>query len=130
MITLPPQALDIIRSVPRSTRDHLFGDRAKVGFTAWSFGKEELDRRLAGAVKAWRLHDVRRTVATGMADLGVEPHHIEACLNHYSGHRAGVAGVYNRSSYVNEVARALARWADHIAVVRGEPAGKVVKLRA
>ena len=35
-------------------------------------------------------------------------------LNHYSGHRAGPAGVYNRSSYTNEVRAALAQWEDHI----------------
>jgi integrase len=127
-ITLPAAALDIIRTVPRSSRDHLFGDRAEVGFTAWTAGKQELDSRL-GAVKPWRLHDVRRTVATGMADLGVEPHHIEACLNHYGGHRAGVAGVYNRSSYVSEVARALERWASHVEqLVSGKKPGKIVKL--
>ena len=128
-ITLPPAALDIIRSVPRSERDNLFGDRAGAGHTNWSYGKLDLDRRLAGAVKPWRLHDIRRTVATGMADIGVEPHHIEACLNHFGGHRAGVAGVYNRSSYVNEVARALARWADHVEqLVSGKKPSKVVKL--
>jgi integrase len=127
-IALPPAALDIIRSVPRSARDHLFGDRAKAGFTAWTAGKQELDSRL-GAVKPWRVHDVRRTVATGMADLGVEPHHIEACLNHFGGHRAGVAGVYNRSSYVSEVARALTRWADHVEqLVSGKKPAAVVKL--
>ena len=44
----------------------------------------------------WTLHDLRRTVATRMADLGVQPHIIEAVLNHVSGHKAGVAGIYNR----------------------------------
>jgi hypothetical protein len=65
-------------------------------------------------VKPWRLHDLRRTVATGMADLGIEPHHIEAVLNHFGGHRAGIAGVYNRSGYERAVASALQRWADHV----------------
>jgi hypothetical protein len=60
------------------------------------------------------VHDVRRSVATKMADIGVQPHIIEAVLNHYSGHRAGVAGTYNRSSYAREVKAALAMWADHI----------------
>jgi integrase len=123
-ITLPLTALDIIRSVPRRTQDALFG---RAGFTSWSPAKESLDRRFAG--KAWRLHDIRRSVATGMADIGVEPHHIEACLNHFGGHRAGVAGVYNRSSYVSEVARALTRWADHVEqLVNGKKPGKIVKL--
>ena len=105
-VTLPPPALAIIKSVPQTSRDHLFGDRAGEGFTSWSRGKVDLDRRLAGKVKPFRVHDVRRTVATGMADIGIEPHHIEAALNHFSGHRRGVAGVYNRSTYERAVTTA------------------------
>jgi hypothetical protein len=89
-----------------------------------------LDRRLADdAVKPWRLHDLRRSVATGMADLGIELHHIEACLNHFSGHRAGVAGIYNRSSYDRVIAAALARWADHIEeLVSGKKRSQVIPI--
>jgi integrase len=105
-IILPPAAAEIIRAVPQSRRDHIFGARAGTGFTAWDYGRQELDRRLAGKVKRpWRIHDLRRTVATGMADISIEPHHIEAVLNHYSGHRAGSAGVYNRSPYDARVRR-------------------------
>ena len=78
----------------------------------------------------WRLHDIRRYVATHMAEIGIQPHIIEAVLNHVSGHKAGVAGVYNRATYLPEKTAALARWAEHLeAVVKGEPA-KVVPLRA
>ena len=64
----------------------------------------------------WRLHDLRRTVSTVMhGDLAVPPHIVEAVLNHSGGHRAGVAGVYNRASYASEKAAALARWADYLA---------------
>jgi integrase len=119
-VALSPAALDIIKSVPRTGREHLFGDRAAAGFTMFSRGKAGLDRRLAGAVKPWRVHDIRRTVAAGMADLGIEPHVIEAALNHYGGHRRGVAGVYNRSSYERAVKAALARWGEHVlALVEG-----------
>jgi hypothetical protein len=58
--------------------------------------------------------DIRRTVATGMANIGVQPHIIEAVLNHISGHKAGVAGVYNRAIYTAEKRAALQRWADHV----------------
>jgi integrase len=112
--TLPllSSALDIIKSVPQmATRDQLFGLRSH-GFTAWHEGKPALDER--SGVANWVVHDVRRSVATKMADIGVQPHIIEAVLNHYSGHRAGVAGTYNRSSYAREVKAALALWADHI----------------
>ena len=53
----------------------------------------------------------RRTASTSMGDLGVQPHVIEATLNHVSGFRAGVAGVYNRSSYAAEKRQALDLWA-------------------
>jgi hypothetical protein len=77
----------------------------------------------------WRLHDVRRTVATRMADLGVQPHVIETLLNHVSGHKAGVAGVYNRSTYMEEKAAALALWAEHlIALVQGR-SSRIVPLK-
>jgi integrase len=127
-ITLPAPALEIIRSVPHRERDQLFGDRAGEGFASWHRGKRALDQRLAGAVRPWRVHDIRRTVATGMADIGIEPHVIEAALNHYSGHRRGIGGVYNRSLYERAVAAALARWAEHVlALVEGRPS-KVVAL--
>jgi integrase len=130
-VALPPPALNIIEALPQTDRDHLFGDRAGDGFTSWSRGKVEIDRRLVGAVKQpWRVHDIRRSVATGMADIGIEPHIIEAALNHFSGHRRGVAGVYNRSSYDRAVKSALARWSEHVlALVEGREE-RVVPLRA
>jgi integrase len=121
VLPLMPPALDIIKSVPRRvSRDHLFGTRSPDGLSHWH-AKAELDQRLGDAVGDWRVHDIRRTVATRMADLGVQPHVIEAVLNHQSGHRAGVAGVYNRSLYQNEVRAALALWGDHVqSVINGQ----------
>jgi integrase len=113
--TLPlmPMAMEIIRSVPRmASRAQLFGERGATGFTGWAACKNRLDARSGTA--DWTIHDIRRTVATRMADIGIAPHVIEAILNHYSGHRAGPAGVYNRSNYPREVRAALALWEDHI----------------
>ncbi len=112
--TLPlmPMALAIIRQVAHmATRDQLFGERAN-GFTAWARNKHALDAR--SGVSGWTVHDIRRSVATHMADIGIAPHIIEAILNHHSGHRAGPAGIYNRSRYPNEVRAALALWHDHV----------------
>jgi integrase len=112
--TLPlmPMALAIIRQIPQMvSRNQLFGERAN-RFTAWARNKTTLDER--SSVTGWTVHDIRRSVATGMADIGIGPHIIEAVLNHYSGHRAGPAGVYNRSSYEREVRAALALWEDHV----------------
>lgn len=118
VVPLTELALSIIEQVPsRLGRDQLFGERGRGGFSSWDDGKRDLDARLAGRVAPWCLHDLRRTVATRMADLGVQPHIIEAALNHYSGHRAGVAGVYNRSPYEREVRAALILWANHVRAI-------------
>jgi integrase len=90
-IPLAPQAQAIIKRQSRQG-EFVFG---KAGFTQWTDAKAALDRRVA--LEPWRLHDLRRTCATGMAELGVLPHLIEAVLNHVSGHKAGIAGVYNRA---------------------------------
>jgi hypothetical protein len=65
-----------------------------------------------------------------MAELGVQPHVIEAVLNHVSGHRAGVAGIYNRASYEREKTIALDLWADRLmAIVKGRKTNIVTRLR-
>jgi len=132
LIDLSPAALKIVRmAFPFGERDHLFGARASRGYTAWAYGREELNRRLNGTVKPWQLRDLRRTVATRMGDIKVHPHVIEAALNHYSGYRAGVAGVYNRSPYRDEVKAALVRWSRHVlALVEGRAGSNVVPLHA
>jgi integrase len=94
------------------------------GAGGWSMRKATLDRRLADA-KPWRLHDLRRTCATGMAELGVAPHIIEAVLNHVSGHKGGVAGIYNRARYADEMRAALERWAAHVASIVAEGGARI-----
>jgi integrase len=103
-------------------RELVFGVRGDIGGFSFSAHKRQLDEALAGAVtKEWVLHDLRRTVATGMADqLGVQPHIVEAILNHSGGAKAGVAGIYNRAQYLAEKKQALERWADYVmALVEG-----------
>jgi integrase len=121
-LPLMPMALEIIATIPeRVGRDHLFGDRSGRGFTRWDARKAELDERLGDTVAQWTPHDLRRTASTWMAEHGdVEPHIIEAALNHYSGHRSGVAGTYNRARYERQIRAALALWNDHVrAIVEG-----------
>ncbi len=123
-VPLSTQACAILQRLPkRKGRDFIFGI-GEAGFSGWSKSKERLDKALLAKRKAvdrrakplpsWHLHDCRRTAATGMAELGVQPHIIEAVLNHVSGHKAGVAGIYNRARYSAEMRSALQRWADHI----------------
>jgi integrase len=131
ILPLAPLALSVIETAPRLVdRDHVFGSRSSAGFTDWAGAKHSLDERLAGKItKEWRLHDLRRTLAMRMADLGVQPHIIEAVLNHVSGHKAGVAGIYNRSLYEREVRNALALWADHVSSIVEGRARKVLPMR-
>ena len=99
----------------------VFGEGQR-GFSGWGYSKARLDERLAeqrkkGGTKPmpdWTLHDLRRTAATMMAELGVLPHIIEAILNHISGHKGGVAGVYNRARYEGEMREALAKLGNYI----------------
>lgn len=125
-LPLTPLMREIIKSVPmREGKDHLFGRK---GFTDWSNCKKALDERLN--LEPWTHHDIRRSAATGMADIGIAPHIVEEILNHRSGHRRGPAGIYNRSVYTNEVAAALARWSEHVlALVEGRESN-VVPMRA
>ena len=107
----------------------VFGKHRFSGFSGFSKAKAQLDAKLPG-MAPWQLHDIRRSVATGMAELGVEPHIIEAILNHVSGHRAGVAGIYNKASYLEPKTKALNEWAHHVAVIVAQAGGSnVVSMR-
>jgi integrase len=100
--------------------------------TGFSRTKSELDRIMSTLegrdVAAWRLHDLRRTCATGMAELGVFPHIVEACLNHVSGHKAGIAGTYNVAQYAAEKKAALERWGAHLEGLLAGRSANVVPL--
>ena len=130
-LPLPTTAVAILDSVVRrDERDLVFGARAGP-FSGWSKSKAELDARMLAELKVergskavltpWRHHDLRRTAATRMGDLGVQPHVVEAVLNHVSGSKAGVAGIYNRAAYRDEKRAALALWAGRVeGLVRAE----------
>ena len=122
-VPLSKVARSILDAVPRrGERDLIFGEGAG-GFSGWSKAKAALDEVLGKTVKPWTLHDLRRTAATRMADLGVQPHVIEAALNHVSGHKGGVAGIYNRSTYAAEKRAALDLWAGHIKIIAAKAKG-------
>jgi integrase len=133
-LVLSEPALAILRSVPRrGDRIHVFGHRGK-GFTGMSHAMRCFQIRMAAAghtLPHWYLHDIRRSVATHMVDdeIGIEPHIVEAVLNHVGGHKGGVAGIYNRAQYARKIPEALARWSEYLlAVVEGRKR-KVVPLR-
>jgi integrase len=125
-IPLAATARALLVEVPvQEGRELVFG-KGTGSFGDWSNSKKNLDAAIAEGgnrkpLPPWTIHDIRRSVATGMADLGVQPHIIEAVLNHVSGHKGGVAGIYNRSSYAAEKAAALARWDEHVRSIVSAP---------
>ncbi len=137
VVPLSGPALAILKAQTRRTngeeeRDLIFGI-GEGGFSGWSDCKHALDDAITEeegqSLPHWTLHDLRRSAATGMAERGVQPHVIEAVLNHV-GHKGGVAGIYNRASYEREKTAALSLWADHVtAIVEGRKS-KIVPLRA
>jgi integrase len=121
IIPLSEAAKSLLAAFRRGERKFVFG-RNDTGFRGWSHCKAALDQRLPFN-EHWAVHDLRRTVATRMAELGVQPHIIEAVLNHVSGHKGGVARVYNRATYDKEKREALNLWAEHVmALVEGRNA--------
>jgi integrase len=118
-VPLPPLALQILDRLPRSG-DLVFSTTGKTPVSGFSKAKTRCDQ-LSG-VSGWRLHDLRRTVASGMARLKVEPWVVEKVLNHQTGQLSGVAGVYNRWGYSEEKREALSQWAlhleEHLEVIR------------
>ena len=69
---------------------------------------------LGDRFQPWRLHDLRRTAASGMAALGFQPHVIERVLNHVSGAQGGLVGVYQRHEYRDDRKRAILAWGEHV----------------
>lgn len=130
-LTLPPLALDILRAVPRRPdRDYVFG-RDGQGFGGWSFATMVLTTRIVAAegkpLPHFVLHDLRRTMRTGLGKLGVAPHIAELTINHA---RKGIEATYDKYAYEREIKTALALWAAHVeALVSGKRAATVVNLR-
>ena len=91
--------------------------------TGFADAKEKVDAimraKLDRPLTPWVWHDLRRTVVTVMNEIGIQPHVIEACVNHVSGHKGGIAGVYNRAAYAAERKAAMEAWGRYIDGVIG-----------
>jgi len=95
--TLPSTGKFVLNGTDRPFGDHS-GAKAKV----------------TPAIRPWTLHDLRRSFASGLQRLGIAPHIVELALNHRSGTFSGVAGIYQRHRYANEVCEAFELWSKHV----------------
>ena len=112
VVPLSTAAQEILKQLPRfQNSDYVFTTTGISAISGFGKLKQRLEVVLGSNAEDWRLHDLRRTVATNMAQLGIQPHIIEAVLNHKSGIVSGVAAVYNRHSYDTEKREALKKWA-------------------
>ena len=127
-VPLSPLAIAILEGLPPLGRrgfvfPALNGSANPV--SGFSRAKARLDKTIAAELgktgeimqQPWRIHDLRRTTASGMAQLGIAPHVIEKVLNHISGSLSGIAAIYNRFGYGPEKRQALEAWAAHVARV-------------
>jgi integrase len=109
IVPLPPMAITILSSMrPLGKCEYVFSLDGRKPVQGISHFK----RRVADAmgVDDWRLHDLRRTCATGLQRLGVRLEVTEAILNHVSGSKAGIVGIYQRHDWAEEKIEAMARW--------------------
>jgi integrase len=131
-VPLSKAALAVLQNVPRiaSSPFVLTTNGGASPASGYSKNKRRLDALLPADMPPWRLHDLRRSCASGLARLGINLPVIEKVLNHSSGSFAGIVGVYQKHSFADEKRAALEAWGSFVtAVVEGKPASKVVRLR-
>ena len=116
-VPLNKPALNTIKQVKRIGRHGLiFTTNGEAVFAGHHKAKARIDAELQWN-EPWRLHDIRRTVATGMAELGEPVHVVEAILNHKSGTVSGIAAVYNVHTYAEEKEHAMTTWGRFVSEV-------------
>jgi integrase len=119
---------EVLAKIPQSSddvfpaaREHVKGTSVRT-INGWSNSKAAFDRLIRGEaekspVNPWTLHDLRRTFATSLAALGTPIHVTEKLLNHVSGQISGVAAIYNRHAYLDEMRQAIEKWEDRLATL-------------
>jgi integrase len=120
-VPLSDAVIEILDQVPRTSEEFVFSTTGRTPVTGYTRAKQRIDERIKEIIEEkdlsdlftepWRVHDLRRTAATHMAEMGVSRDVVELILNHRSGTRRGVAGVYNRSELLSERRTALERLA-------------------
>jgi integrase len=111
-VPLSEPAVAILTALPRiANSDFVLTTTGEAPSSNYSKNKRRLDALLPPDMPAWRLHDLRRCVASGMAGLGINLPVIEKVLNHSSGSFGGIVGVYQKHSFASEKRRAIDVWA-------------------
>jgi integrase len=124
IVPLSPLAVDVLKSVPRTSSQYVFSTTGETPISGFSRLKTRIDRFIAQMREAedlpwmahWQFRDLRRTAATHMNEyLGVEPHIADACLNHISGPaKKGIIGTYNKALYLDERRQAMKKWSNYV----------------
>jgi integrase len=128
LVHISPMAFDILANLQRQAKKdangkpisrYVFTTTDETHISGYSRAKAFLDAKIVklndeAEIPEWRVHDIRRSVATGLGALKVPPHIVERILNHVSGVNGGIVGVYQRFEYANERREALIKWANHI----------------
>ena len=110
-VHLSTQAATVIATVT-NVGDFVFTSNGTTPFSGFSKSKKRLDE--LSSVSDWRLHDIRRTVTSSIAQLGIAPHVADKILNHQSGTISGVAAVYQRHEFLDERKTALDAWGSYV----------------
>jgi integrase len=144
-VHLSEAAVEVVRSLPHSSggatrRDFVFTVTGTTAVSGFGNAKRRVDLLMSEAhcrslglcqhieIPAWRLHDLRRTAATGMARLNVAPHVVDKVLNHSGGTIRGVAAVYNRFAYLDERRAALEAWGQYVVGLAKPSRANVIKI--
>ena len=124
-VPLSPAAQTVLASLPRLPSPFVFTTNARNPVSGFSDARDRLQKLMedeaGGPVPHFRIHDLRRTMATVMARLGVSVEVCEKCLNHKGGTFGGIVGVYQRHSYGAEMRSAFERWASFVITLDAEP---------
>ncbi|WP_060845803.1 tyrosine-type recombinase/integrase [Methylobacterium ajmalii] len=137
-VALSAPAVEILEALPRIGKPSrfLFTTTGDTPFSGVSKASERLNRLAAGHMPAdqpiepWRLHDLRRTFASGCARLGVGVHVVEKALNHTSGTFGGIVGVYQHHDFAEERRTAMEVWGQHVQALIDKPVNNVIAIRA
>ncbi len=136
LVPLSAAAVAILETIPElEGSPKLFPARSRPqngpsGFSkAWERILTAVEGKLERPLERATMHDIRRTLATGLQRLGIRLEVTEAVLNHISGTRGGLAGVYQRHHFSDEKRFALDAWAAELErIVAGKERGNVVEL--